>query len=88
MIYVRFLAVLPGDAAPDALPLAGGIMRFSEVDVLSRTEPAMRLRVTDLPDDVISRLTAKRTEILGLTLEVPRIMGILNVTPDRFSARR
>lgn len=41
--------------------------------------------VAHLPDDVRTRLTKERSPIAGLSLQTPRIMGILNVTPDSFS---
>ncbi|MEC7763978.1 MAG: dihydropteroate synthase [Pseudomonadota bacterium] len=39
------------------------------------------------PDDltVRARLSAPRPDLCGLTLDRPRVMGILNVTPDSFS---
>ncbi len=71
---------------PDgALPLAGGWCWFAEAEVL---EPGRRGRVIparDLPGDVRDRLTAPRPAVAGLTLDRPRLMGILNVTPDSFS---
>ncbi|MGR3323263.1 MAG: dihydropteroate synthase [Pseudooceanicola sp.] len=65
----------------DALPLAGS--RFAwwrEADLGSRRMPAASL-------DPATRagLAAERAAICGLTLDRPRIMGILNVTPDSFS---
>lgn len=32
-----------------------------------------------------ARLSARRPDLCGLSLDVPRVMGILNVTPDSFS---
>lgn len=40
---------------------------------------------TGVPDVELARLTAPRVPIAGLSLERPRIMGILNITPDSFS---
>src|SRR5690606_37547799 len=39
----------------------------------------------ELTDAVRARLSARRPDICGLSLDRPRIMGILNVTPDSFS---
>jgi len=39
----------------------------------------------DIPSDVLERLTSARQSVAGMTMSAPRIMGILNVTPDSFS---
>ncbi len=36
-------------------------------------------------DDVLQRFSAPRTAVAGLDLDRPRIMGVVNVTPDSFS---
>lgn len=41
--------------------------------------------LADLDDAAIQRLSAPRPTLCGLTLDQPRLMGILNVTPDSFS---
>lgn len=63
--------------------LAGGWVRFSRLERLARGEPPQI--VDDAPADVIARLTAPRPPVLGLSMDEPRIMGIVNVTPDSFS---
>lgn len=68
-----------------ALRLAGGWVWFDRVEVLRRDGPATVIPAADLPDPVHHRLCAPRPEIAGLSLDVPRIMGILNTTPDSFS---
>jgi dihydropteroate synthase len=68
-----------------ALPLAGGWCWFDRVERLSRTDPPRVVRLEDVPADVLDRLSAPRLPIAGLSWEAPRIMGILNVTPDSFS---
>ncbi|WP_134678993.1 dihydropteroate synthase [Paracoccus ravus] len=65
------------------LQLAGGWVRFSQFEVLRRGEVP---QITDnAPDDVMAALTAPRAPLLGLALDRPRIMGIVNATPDSFS---
>ena len=64
-------------------PLAGGWVRFSEFELLRRGQPPRV--VARAPDDVLAALTAPRADLLGLTLDRPRIMGIVNATPDSFS---
>nr|WP_254449695.1 MULTISPECIES: dihydropteroate synthase [unclassified Aliiroseovarius] len=39
----------------------------------------------DCPQEVLARLSSPRAAIAGLSLDRPRVMGILNVTPDSFS---
>ena len=73
-------------ARPDgALRLAGGWCWFTHVEVLSRDADPRVIRADDLPDAVRDRLCAPRASVAGLTMDRPRIMGILNVTPDSFS---
>jgi dihydropteroate synthase len=75
-----------GPARPaDALTLAGGWTWFTHVErlergVAPRVEPA-----SALPPDWRDRLTAPRAPLAGLDWTVPRLMGVLNVTPDSFS---
>jgi dihydropteroate synthase len=69
----------------EALRLAGGWGWFSHVEVLSRKNCARVLPVTDLPADAAATLTASRPPIVGIAFDQPRIIGIVNVTPDSFS---
>ncbi|WP_278876842.1 dihydropteroate synthase [Paracoccus yeei] len=63
--------------------LAGGWVRFSQLELLARGQPP---RVVDsAPPEVLEALTAPRPAVLGLSLDRPRIMGIVNATPDSFS---
>ncbi|SEQ57022.1 dihydropteroate synthase [Loktanella sp. DSM 29012] len=74
---------LPAARHPDdAVPLAGSAaFRFRQVsDAQGVSHP-----LTALDPAQLHRLSAPRATICGLTLDRPRIMGILNVTPDSFS---
>ncbi len=63
--------------------LAGGWMTFTHLEILERGAPP---RITDsAPDHVMAALTITRPPLLGLTLDQPRLMGIVNATPDSFS---
>ncbi len=77
--HVRPLVSLGGKHA-----LAGGWCRFTEVEVLQSSGP-VTIQAADLPNDVLARLTAPRAQIAGLDMASPKVMGILNVTPDSFS---
>ena len=86
-MYYRPIA-MTDPARPDgALPLAGGWCWFDRVEVLERggARPGRVIPVADLPDAVRARLSAPRAPLAGLALDRPRLMGILNVTPDSFS---
>lgn len=81
------------------LPLAGGRLSFAAVDVLMRDPAGTRRRTFVLGDafsgdwgreaiaasDLMQKLTETRPRYAGLDLSRPRIMGIVNVTPDSFS---
>lgn len=63
--------------------LAGGWVRFSAFERLARgARPRV---VSEAPPGVIAALTAPRQPVAGLAMDRPRIMGIVNVTPDSFS---
>jgi len=83
--YFRPLAQT-GTARPnDAVSLAGGQTWFTHAQHLTRAGSQGFVHVSDLPDLWRDRLTSARPNIAGLSFEAPRIMGILNVTPDSFS---
>ncbi|MBS0232969.1 MAG: dihydropteroate synthase [Proteobacteria bacterium] len=81
------------------LPLAGGRLSFAALDVLTRAVPVTKRRTVVLGDafsgdwgrealaaaDILKELSEPRARLAGLSLERPRIMGIINVTPDSFS---
>ncbi len=69
----------------DAVPLAGGPVWFALAEHLTRAGSRGLVPARDLPGDVLDRLTARRAPLAGLALDRPRLMGILNVTPDSFS---
>ena len=70
---------------PEALPLAGGPLWFAEAVELTRTAPPRLVPAGAIPADQRTALTAPRAAIAGLALDRPRIMGVVNVTPDSFS---
>ncbi len=58
---------------------------FDQVMIRNRDGRAEVVSADDCPDQVIRRLSAPRAKLAGLSLDCPRVMGILNVTPDSFS---
>lgn len=83
--YYRPLVQSGPDRPADAVTLAGGAMWFTHAERLERGAPAQFCPAADIPDDLRNVLTAARAPICGLDLSQPRLMGILNVTPDSFS---
>ncbi len=53
--------------------------------ILDRGQRPRILPVAEVPGDILDRLTAPRPAFAGVTLDRPRLMGVLNVTPDSFS---
>ena len=68
-----------------ALPLAGGWTWFDHLECLSRTAAPRILPIDAAPVEVIAALTRPRIPFDHLALDQPRLMGILNTTPDSFS---
>ncbi len=67
-------------------PLAGAAdLWFDEVFARHRDGPTARTALAECARDDRVRLTRTRAPICGLTMDRPRIMGVLNVTPDSFS---
>ena len=82
------------------LSLAGGWLEFMGLEAIERSGPGRRrARVFDLGEycerdwgqlgmaaaELFEGLRQPRPRIAGLALDRPRIMGIVNVTPDSFS---
>lgn len=74
----------------DALPLAGGLCAFTHVEILHRSAAPKTLTAGSWaarPEYFLDfdRITSPRAAIAGMDFSRPRIMGVLNVTPDSFS---
>ncbi len=73
----------PAEACPGGLPLAGSaLVRFAR---LRRHPDLAEVAADDLSPETRAAYAAPRPPLCGLSLDRPRIMGILNVTPDSFS---
>ncbi len=72
-------------------PLAGGPISYGQVEIRERAggseivpaDAAKALYPEAAP--ILTRITSARPDICGLSLSRPRIMGVVNVTPDSFS---
>lgn len=81
------------------LRLADGWLDFAAVEVIERNGAAIERRIAGLGEflekdwgrralnaaDMFEAIQAPRPRLAGLSLDAPRIMGIVNVTPDSFS---
>lgn len=80
---------------PATLDVAGRKdLSFAAAEVIKRAGGIVQRRIVaakDLPDSdaatrgILNRLQRRRPAIAGLALDRPRIMGVVNVTPDSFS---
>ena len=100
-LHLRPVGLVYGRAAQDAAAagraglLAGGPAAFTLVEVIegvpgdTRSELRSYREINASGDPAIGGLletiTAPRAPFAGLTLDRPRIMGVVNVTPDSFS---
>ena len=87
------------EEAWSGLPLAGQPLRYAAVEVIERDGARISRRMAALGDaferdwgrhtlaasELIEAIGAPRARLGGLELNEPRIMGIINVTPDSFS---
>jgi len=85
MTYVRPIPITDAARPNGAMPIAGGWCWFSHVEVLSRGAASQVVPLGDVDRATVQRLSQPRPDFGGLSLAIPRIMGILNVTPDSFS---
>lgn len=97
--YIRPIGPLPPGtgkaAAGDAIFVGGGDIGFCAAEIIVRrdgvisremvTAKELAARAEPEIERLRALLAAPRGEIAGLTLDRPRIMGIVNVTPDSFS---
>lgn len=87
--YLRPIPCPPRRAG--ARPLAGGLFGFTEVEVLRRDRPPAVLPADAaevlFPEaaETFRLLSAPRAPLAGVGMDRPRVMGVVNVTPDSFS---
>ncbi|MBX2805555.1 MAG: dihydropteroate synthase [Hyphomicrobiales bacterium] len=100
-LYLRPAAFIWGAAASQAIigqhaiPIAGGPAACTLFEVIEGTPQSNSRRFVTAQDllasdetafaETVSRIGASRTPIVGLSMDRPRIMGVVNVTPDSFS---
>jgi len=70
---------------PGAMDLAGGPAWFAEVEEITREAGRRVIAAEALPSVARAALTAPRPPLAGLDFSRPRVMAVLNLTPDSFS---
>ena len=85
MTYMRPIPLHDAARPTDAIGLAGGWCRFTHLEILERGRAPVVVPAAEASPSLLSPLMAPRADFAGLTLDRPRLMGILNVTPDSFS---
>jgi dihydropteroate synthase len=100
-IYLEPIGLLYGEVAKEAvsfgaaLPLAGGAIAFSAVrlwegepgNIKHAVARTSTMQAIDEPrvKELLDRLSAPRASVAGVSMDRPRLMAIVNVTPDSFS---
>jgi len=84
-LYYRPIPQIDTARPAHAHGLAGTWAWFTHVEELTRDRAPRIIPADAVPGLALARLTDPRPAIAGLSLETPRIMGILNLTPDSFS---
>ncbi|MEL7098779.1 MAG: dihydropteroate synthase [Pseudomonadota bacterium] len=75
-----------GVAQPsDALPLAGGWSWATHAEHLRRDAPPKVVSIGSVPASWRDAWTVPRMPIAGVDWSAPRVMGVVNATPDSFS---
>lgn len=68
--------------------LAGGPIRFHAMETLAMGRAPRHLPLKSVDPETLRMLSESRAPILGVPMDRPRIMAVLNVTPDSFSDGR
>ncbi|MDB4558740.1 dihydropteroate synthase [Amylibacter sp.] len=85
VLYYRPIAQTDRHRPAGALALAGGWSWFTHVERLSRETAPEIIPAAAVPEAELRHFVNRRGLVCGLAMDVPRIMGILNATPDSFS---
>ena len=99
-LYLKPMGLMQASVAPaGALPLAGGPLAFATLELAVRADDRVHRATASINDvldwaaaedcldkvnQLLADITSPRGNIAGLDFSEPRVMGILNVTPDSF----
>lgn len=96
-LYLRPLSLLYGPAARRAVAAGGagalggsGFIAFTQIELIERDGGGISRRVVSYPEarawrDQLALIETRRPDFAGLAMDRPKLMGIVNVTPDSFS---
>ena len=84
-VYYRMIIDVDPSRHRDALPLKGGRLFFHRAERIQRDAMSEVVPISEIPMAVLEKVIAPCSEIAGLSLIDPALMGVLNVTPDSFS---
>ncbi|MEM0948137.1 MAG: dihydropteroate synthase [Pseudomonadota bacterium] len=87
-VYFRPLISDDPVRPPEALRIAGGWTWATHAERIERSEQGRTMGVIpigEVPDGIRRAMGSARADFAGISLSAPRIMGILNTTPDSFS---
>jgi dihydropteroate synthase len=96
-LYLRPLSLLHGPDARCAIAAGGAgalggsdFIAFTQVQVIERGGGTISRRIVAYPEarawrDQLALIEARRPDFAGLAMNRPKLMGIVNVTPDSFS---
>ncbi|RRH77384.1 dihydropteroate synthase [Falsigemmobacter faecalis] len=84
-MYWRAIPLNDPARSAGAQRIAGGWLWFDRVEKLTRGAAPEIVEISEVPADVLAQITAPRPDLVGLNLSAPRVMAILNTTPDSFS---
>jgi dihydropteroate synthase len=84
-LYYRPLAQFDPVRPSAAVPIADGWCWFDRVALCERGRAPQTIPAHEVPVSVLDAITRARPDVAAMSLSSPRLMGILNVTPDSFS---
>lgn len=85
VFYYRPIVQTDRNRPSGAFVLAGGWSWFTHVERLSRDAAPEVIPALEMPEMKLRHFVTERGLVCGLKTNTPRIMGILNTTPDSFS---
>jgi dihydropteroate synthase len=90
--YFRPLSLLFGPDARRAIAEGQGgalggsrSIAFTQIEIIEREQGHIARRIVPYPAEPAAEIEAPRAPLCGLSLDRPRIIGIVNVTPNSFS---
>ncbi len=83
--YFRPLVQFDPARPAGSVDIASGWCWFDRAQVLERGRKPEIIAADEVPDETLNRIRAVRPDIAGVSMDQPRLMGIINTTPDSFS---